>query len=75
MSFMCFILNLASPFFTDELESADDGRRAFPDYEATARLIGRPEVMVGGVSYWDDLNTPMEEDAGLTIAASHERDR
>ena len=63
---------LSELVFSDELAKVSD-RELFAEYEALARLIARPELLLGGVSYWDDVSTATEEDAGLTIAEAINR--
>lgn len=61
---------LRKHIFGDELFEATGVRNQVPYLEAVARLIARPESLAGGVSYWDDVSTDVEEDPGFTIAAA-----
>ena len=59
---------LRKHIFGDELLNATGDRDQIAYLEAVARLIARPESLVGGVGYWDDISTSVEEDPGVTIA-------
>jgi penicillin G amidase len=59
---------LGKHIFRDELIEMGGDQNITPDYEATARLIARPELLMGGVSYWDDVSTEITEDPSLIIA-------
>jgi penicillin amidase len=63
---------LIEQVFDDEIAAITD-REFKANREAISRLIARPEILYGGVSYWDDVSTPTEEDASLTIALAMNR--
>ena len=62
---------LSIEVFSDELSGVPGFPKA--DYEALARLLARPEVLIRDVSYWDDTNTEGEEDMSHTITAGFNR--
>ena len=59
---------LGKAIFTDELSEASGDNGLYPYFEATARLLARPEVLQRGIAYWDDITTETEEDMSLTMA-------
>ena len=59
---------LGKTIFGDELSETSDNNNLYPYFEAIARLIARPEVLRGGIAYWDDISTETEEDMSLSIA-------